>query len=100
MSFLQQGLQVSGSTENDRRFRLFLVFFVPFLVLLPLVLLEFGRFTLRAYVLASFVWLLVTSEVFAPTDGTPTWWTRLRGIRAVGWLVAVWILFQRVMAVL
>lgn len=100
MSFLQQGPQVSGAMENDRRFRLFLVFFVPFLALLPLVLLELGRFTLRTYVLASFVWLLVTSEVFAPTDRTLTWWTRLRGIRAVGWLFAVWITFHRIMSVL
>lgn len=53
--------------------------------------------TVRSYIVLSFVWLLITSEVFVPTDPTAAWWDRLKWAKVVGWLALAYIVFERIM---
>lgn len=81
------------------RFRTFVVVLVTFLALLPVLFWTIGEFSLRSYFILGFVWFLITSEVFAPSEPETVWWQRLRWIKAAGWLVLVYIIAQRVTAV-
>lgn len=51
--------------------------------------------SLRTAVVVSFLWLLVSSEVFAPQDPDSGWWRRLQWIKAGGWLALSYIIFER-----
>jgi len=85
---------------EEPRFRWFLVTFATFLVAAPFVLSLIGRLTGRTYFIVSFVWLLVSSEVFAPAEPEVSWWAQLRWVKAGGWIVLGYIVFERVAAVL
>lgn len=51
--------------------------------------------SLRTAVVVSFLWLLVSSEVFAPGDPDSGWWRRLQWLKAGGWLALSYIIFER-----
>lgn len=55
--------------------------------------------SLEQYAVAAFIWLLVSSEVYAPTDPDSAWWGRLQWIKAGGWVVLAYVVFQRVAGV-
>jgi hypothetical protein len=84
---------------DDRRFRLFLSTFVLFLLVAPVVLWQVDLFSIRTYFIASFLWFLISSEVFAPQEPDVRWWARLRWVKLVGWIVLAYIIFERVNAI-
>lgn len=88
------------STVKQRRFPLFVLVFAVFLLVSPVVLWTVGLLTARTYFIACFVWLLISSEVFVPTDPDAVWWSRLQWVKAVGWVVLAYIVFERVIAVI
>ncbi|GGK72765.1 hypothetical protein [Haloarcula sebkhae] len=99
MSFLQNGPQAVAAAENERRFRLFAVSVLGFLLVSPFLLRQFDLFTVQTYVLAGFVWLHVVGEIFSPGERGVTWWRWVRWLQRLGWLVVGWILFQRIVAI-
>lgn len=54
---------------------------------------------LRTYAVSAFLCLLVTSEVYAPADPDSVWWGRLQWVKAGGWIVLGYVVFERVAAV-
>lgn len=84
---------------EQRRFRLFVLAVALFLVAAPLLLWYLGQFSVRAYFVVSLLWVLISSEIFAPENPDTTWWTRLQWIKLVGVLVLAYIVFERAMAV-
>lgn len=83
---------------KSESFRSFLSVFVVGLALIVPVLWTIGLFTVRTVFILCFVWLLISSELFAPTTPT-TWWRRLRWVKAGGWVVMAYIVFERIVAV-
>ena len=65
-----------------------------------MVLWTVDMFSIRTYFIISFAWLLISSEVFAPAEPEMIWWTRLQWIKAAGWLILAYIVFERIVAVL
>ncbi len=59
-----------------------------------------NSFSVETYFVLAFVWLLISSEVFAPVDGESVWWVRLRWVKVGGWVVFAYLLFQRVTTVI
>jgi hypothetical protein len=88
----------TSASSVDRQFLLFLVTFVAFITVVPVVLWTIGQFSMRAYFTVSFIWLLVSSEVFAPSRPKADWWTRLQWIKAGGWVILGYIVLERVIA--
>jgi hypothetical protein len=84
---------------EDRRFRQFLSTFVLFLLVTPVILWQADLFSIQTYFIVSFLWFLISSEIFAPQEPNARWWVRLRWIKLVGWIVFVYIIFDRVNAV-
>lgn len=90
---------VSTPRIQQRKLRHFLSVFILFLLLSPIVLWAIELFSVRTYFIVSFVWLLICSEVFAPTDLETIWWRRLQWLKAGGWIVFIYIVVERVIAV-
>lgn len=84
---------------DQQRLPLFVTAFAVFVLVSPVVLWSSGLLTAETYFVACFLWFLVSSEVFAPADPETAWWKRLRWIKAVGWLVLAYVVYQRVVAV-
>jgi hypothetical protein len=84
----------------ERRFRGFLAVFVGFLSLSPVALTMVNSFSIETYFVIVFVWLLISSEVFAPADGESVWWVRLRWVKTGGWVVFAYLLFHRITTVI
>jgi hypothetical protein len=89
-----------SNSAMGRRFRAFLLVFVAFLSLSPVVLSMLNSLHVDTYFVLAFVWLLISSEVFAPTDGESIWWIRVQRLKIGGWVVFAYILFQRVATVI
>jgi hypothetical protein len=87
------------STVEQRRFPLFVLPFVIFVIVSPVALWMINLFTARTYFVACFVWLLTISEVFVPTEPDAAWWRRLQWVKAGGWIVLAYIVFERVVAI-
>ena len=90
----------TGPTVTRYRLPAFLLVFTAFVVLSPVVLLAFGLFSIRTYFVACFLWLLIASEVFVPSDPAGSWWARLRWLKLVGWVILAIVVFERVTAVI
>lgn len=90
---------LSTLTTKRRLFRLATINFAVLFAFIPVVLGVIGLFSVRTYFLVSFVWLLISSEILAPSDHDSAWWTRLLWIRAGGWIVFALIIFERIVAV-
>lgn len=99
VAWLERDSTVSFPATEQRRFQVFLLIFVIFLVVFAVVLWAIGLFTARTYFIVCFLWLLVSSEVFAPSRQESLWWNRLQWVKAGGWIVLAYIVFERVVAV-
>jgi prolipoprotein diacylglyceryltransferase len=84
---------------DKRRFQLFTFVFGIVTAILPVVLWSIGQLTLRSYCVVVLVWLLISSEVFAPKSSDIQWWNRLKWVKLAGWIVLGYIVFERITAV-
>lgn len=98
MAMSEQFPTMSTPAVKQRRFPLFLLSSAIFLSVAPMVLWLADLFSIRTYFIVSFTWLLISSEVFAPADPEMVWWHRLQWVKVAGWLVLVFIVFERVVA--
>lgn len=85
---------------NNQRFPLFLYVFFVVVLAIPLLLWLFGEFTLRAYYVFAFLWLLISSELFAPTEPESKWWDWLQVVKIAGWVIFIYIISERFLVVL
>lgn len=99
MTWVRQTQTVTALETQEDRFKLFVVTLVAFLCVLPVIFLSVGEFEFRSYFMLGFVWFLITSEVFAPAEPETVWWRRLTWIKVAGWIVFVYLLIERVAAV-
>lgn len=99
MAWVNRVSSVSVTAVGSRQFRVFLSVMLTLVVLSSLLLAAIGIFDPQAYFLSSFLWLLVTSEVLAPSEPDSAWWRRLQLVKLTGWLVVAYIMFLRVAAV-
>jgi hypothetical protein len=90
---------VPSETEEDRFF-IFLVVMMSFVIIFPVVLWAIDLLTVRTYFIACFIWLLILIEVLGPIRPARNWWYLLQWIKFVGWIILIYILFERVIAVL
>ena len=90
---------VSAFETNERRFQLFVFVFGTVAAMLPFVLWSIGHLAAKPYAVVVLIWLFASSEVFAPTSPDTIWWRRLQWIKIAGWIVLVYILFERVTTV-
>lgn len=88
-------LAVDTPATQKRRFRLFLATLAGVVLGLPLFLVTLEQFSLRAYYVISFLWFLVSSEIFAPSDPKTHWWNRLKWIRLLGWILFGLVIAER-----
>ena len=95
MSLLNRVLTASDSPTQQRFPQTFIVALVGFLVVSPFVLRALDLFTFRRYVVLSFVWLLIISEVFEPSQPESVWWKGLVFVKIAGWLVVGYIVVER-----
>lgn len=79
---------------------MFLSVFIIFLVIFAVVLWAIGLFTARTYFTVCFLWLLASSEIFAPSRQESIWWNRLQLVKAGGWIILAYIAFERVLTVI
>lgn len=100
MTWVKQMPLVSTPLVEDNRFQLFILTFSLFVVGIPILLWGIGQFSVRTYFIVVFIWLLITSEIFAPANSDVTWWRRLQWLKALGWIVLAYIVYERVAAVL
>ncbi|OYR41427.1 hypothetical protein DJ75_14055 [Halorubrum sp. Eb13] len=85
---------------NNGKLRLLLITFVAYLLISPVVMLLLELLSIRVYLLSSFCWFLISSEVFAPQIRGTTWWNRIQWIKLWGWIVVIYIVTERFNAVL
>ncbi len=63
-------------------------------------LLALGLFTLRTYFVLSYIGLLATMQLYAPTTERPGWWLWARLFALVGGVVFAYVIYVRVTEVL
>jgi hypothetical protein len=90
---------VSTTKVSGEKFPLFLSVFGIVVISLPIALWLLGRFSLRTYFLFSFIWLLISSEVFAPTDPDSGWWDLVTVVKLAGWAIFVYIITNQILTV-
>lgn len=95
-----QSRQNTSPKAEEGNVRLLVGSFTAFAVLSPIPLSLLDMLSIRTYVLASFCWLLIASEMFAPERGDVSWWSWLQWVKAGGWIVVVYIVVERFLAVL
>lgn len=99
MKWLQNLPALTVPRIEQRRFWEFLLAFGAVSILLGVVLRVVGQFSIRTYFLLAFVWFLVCSEVFAPREPEFVWWSRLQWVKLGGWIVLVYIVYERILAI-
>jgi len=57
-------------------------------------------FSSDRYFIISYVGLLSIMHVYAPVDSRPRWWTVLRWVSVLGFLIFMLIIYQRIIVVL
>ena len=99
MSMIEWVSSMSLPEPAQSRFQWFLISFVTLgsVSLFALWAVDIAR--LRIYLVAMFLSLLVTSEVFPPL-ADEQWWRRLQIVKIGGWLATLSLLFERVVAVI
>jgi uncharacterized membrane protein YhdT len=85
---------------KNQRFPLFLYVFTVVVLAIPLLLWLVGEFTLRVYFVFAFLWLLISSELFAPAEPESEWWDWLQVVKIAGWLIFAYIISERFLVVL
>ncbi|EMA26361.1 hypothetical protein C443_01397 [Haloarcula argentinensis DSM 12282] len=89
---------MSVAVPTRSRFRWFLVSFVTLGIVSSAALWTVGITAIQIHLVAMFLALLVTSELFPPV-ADERWWRWLLLIKLVGWLVTLYVLFERVSSV-
>lgn len=92
-------LAVDTPAAQKRRFHLFLAVLAGVILGLPLFLVTTEQFSLRTYFVLCFLWFLISSEIFAPSDPKTRWWSRLKWIKILGWVVFAAIIAERFAAI-
>lgn len=64
-----------------------------------MILWSIGQLSIRTYSVVVLLWLLVSSEVFAPESPDIQWWNRLQWVKLAGVIVLAYIFFERITAV-
>lgn len=100
MTLLEQVTIVSNPSTTQRRFPLFLISFSIILAASPILLWVLGVFSIRTYFIVAFIWLLISSEVFAPAESEIVWWSRLQWVKAICWLILAFLVYERVVVAL
>ena len=95
MTEVRNILAVDTPAAQKRRFRLFLATLAGVILALPLFLVLVEQFSVRSYYILCFLWFLISSEIFAPSDPKTLWWSRLKWIKALGWLIFAVIIAER-----
>lgn len=90
---------ISIPKVEENRFPLFLIFFTSVTVVTPVILWVLDLFVIRTYFTLSFIWLLISSEVFAPVDPDNDWWGYVLWLKLIGWLVLAYMIAERVFLV-
>jgi len=94
MKPVANSLLTGVSIDDRRRFYLLLsVLSLSLVALLPF-------FQPGPYLILAFVSFLIVSELFVPVNAETKWWSKLRWVRVVGWVVTIWLLSQRVVETL
>lgn len=91
---------IEESNSGKLRFRVFLALSLVFVAVAPIALSAIELLSIRTYVLVTFIWVLLSSEVLAPNESTEGWWRRLQLVKIVGWFVLMYIVVERFAAVL
>jgi hypothetical protein len=99
MSMNEWVSSMSEPVSTRSRFQWFLVSFVTLGIVSSVALWAVGITGVQIYLVAMFLALLVTSELFPPV-GDEQWWRWLLLIKLVGWLVTLYVLFERISGVI
>ncbi|EMA21605.1 hypothetical protein [Haloarcula marismortui] len=99
MSMNEWVSSMSVSVPTRSRFRWFLVSFVTLGIVSSVALWAVGITGAEIYLVAMFLALLVTSELFPPV-ADEQWWRWLLLVKLAGWLVTLYVLFERVSGVI
>jgi hypothetical protein len=100
MVLLEQ-IQLHSSSKIERqRLSFFLIVSLTAAVVLFMSLMAIARFSLRTYFILLFISVLLTSEIFAPADPETHWWRYIRLIRAIGWLIFAYLIYERIAAII
>ena len=87
--------------ETDRRrLQLFTFVFGVVATSLPVILWWIGQLSIRSYSVVVLLWLLVSSEVFAPESSDIQWWHRLQWVKLAGGIILAYIVFERITAII
>lgn len=97
---LEQVSVMLNQSTDTHDFGTFVFVVVAFLVISPLVLIVIDFFSVQTYFVVSFIWFLISREVFGLSDSENPWLGRLKWVKLAGWMVFVYIVFERVVAVL
>lgn len=95
MAWIKRQNLTSIPKVKENRFSQFVLLSTLFVLVSPAALWLLDVFSIRSYFLLSFVWLLISSEVFAPTDPDTKWWEYVLWIKVIGWLVLILIVVER-----
>lgn len=90
---------MSMPVPTQNRFQWFLVSFVTLGIVSSVALWVVGITSIQIYLVAMFLALLVTSELFPPL-ANEQWWRWLQLVKVLGWLVTLYVLFERVSGVI
>lgn len=86
---------LDSKIRNKQNFQFILVF-SPALGIIPIVLLIVDQFAVRTVFLLLFIWMLISSEIFAPRNAESLWWKRLQWIKILGWIIMMLIIVERI----
>ncbi|KAA9395873.1 hypothetical protein Har1130_15595 [Haloarcula sp. CBA1130] len=99
MSMNEWVSSMSMPVPTQSRFQWFLVSFVTLGICSSVALWVVGITSGQIYLVAMFLVLLVTSELFPPL-ADKQWWRWLQLFKLAGWLVTLYLLFERVSSVI
>lgn len=99
MTWMRQFRTISPQQVDENRFKLFLVSFGSVVMVLPVFLWILELLSVQIYFILSFIWLLVSSEIFAPEQRMNGWWGWLQLLKLIGWIGLAYIVIERVVLV-
>lgn len=85
--------------RDDVRLRLFISSLLLVTVGGGIILVALGSWTATAHFLIAFLGLLVATEVFTPRNTAHQWWQAVRVGKVLGWMILIYIIVMRVLAV-
>ena len=89
-------IQLPLPTEDaDELTPIVTIFSIGVLLMIP-VLWAFDLLSGRTVFVVTFIWYLICSEVFAPSQPGRMWWRWQRNIKLGGWTILAFIIYERV----